>query len=452
MKRREALATLSALATLAMTPPGPASAAGRREPFADVLDAELGAIARDEEAPLASLATLVVRGGRVVYEGHFGRRFIDPVNHRRDRPAQSTTLYRIASLSKLVVTLGVLRLVEQGRLDLDADAGSYLGYALRNPHFPGAPVTLRMMLCHTSSLRDDGGYFWDERADLREVLVPGGSLHRTGAMWSPKAPPGAYFQYANFSWGVIGTVMEKATGERFDRLMHRLVLEPLGLQGGFSPADFPRERLGHLATLYRKRSNADDNAAWFMHGAWIPQVDDYSTSEPVPRAGTGYVPGTNGTLYGPQGNLRATAGDLGRVMRMLMGGGELDGKRFLDAKRVDEMLSVQWRYADATSGQASYGSAAGRFNAWGLGCQHFMDHPGGDRLVDGGGFTAIGHLGDAWGLIGTFAFNRETKDGVIFLCGGTGFDPRTRPGIYSSFFRFEERILTALHQRALRTA
>jgi CubicO group peptidase (beta-lactamase class C family) len=172
----------------------------------------------------------------------------------------------------------------------------------------------------------------------------------------------------------------------------------------------------------------------------------------VPRAGPGYVPGSNGTLFGPQGNLRATAGDLGRVMRMLMGGGELDGKRFLEAKRVDEMLSVQWRYVDATSGQANYGSASGRFNAWGLGCQHFMDHPGGDRLVDGGGFTAVGHLGDAWGLIGTFAFNRETKDGLLFLCGGTGFDPRTRPGIYSSFFRFEERILTALYQRALRHA
>ncbi|QJR10469.1 hypothetical protein DSM104443_01533 [Usitatibacter rugosus] len=449
MSRRRALTTLSALGLLAMTLPGTANAARRREPFADALDAELGAIVRDAGQPLASLATLAVRDGNVVYEGHFGRRFIDPTSRVRDRPAQPTTLYRIASISKLVTTLGVLRLVEQGRLDLDADAGSYLGYALRNPHFPGAPVTLRMMLCHTSSLRDDGGYYWDERVDLRDVLLPGGTKHGQGAMWSSKAAPGAYFEYTNLSWGVIGTVLEKVTGERFDRLMQRLVLEPLGMQGGFSPADLPKERQGRIATLYRKRSNADDNAPWYFDGPWIPQVDDYSTSDPVPRASPGYVPGSNGTLFGPQGNLRATAADLGRVMRMLMAGGELDGKRFLSAARVDEMVSVQWRYAGPENGLADYGSAARRFNAWGLGCQHFMDVQGGDRLVDGGGFTAVGHLGDAWGLIGTFAFNRETKNGLLFLCGGTGFDPRTNPGIYSSYFRFEERILTALYQRAL---
>lgn len=449
MTRRRALASLSALGLFAMSPIRSAAAV-RREPYADVLDAELGAIVRDADQPLASLATLAVRGGHVVYEGYFGRRFIDPTSRVRDRPAQANTLYRIASISKLVTTLGVLRLVEQGKLDLDADAGTYLGYALRNPHFPGAPVTLRMMLCHTSSLRDDGGYFWDDRVDLRDVLLPGGSRHKDGAMWSAKAPPGAYFEYTNLSWGVIGTVMEKVTGERFDRLMHRLVLEPLGMQGGFSPADLPRERQGRIATLYRKRSNADDNAPWHFDGPWIPQVDDYSTSDPVPRAGPAYVSGTNGTLFGPQGNLRATAADLGHVMRMLMAGGELDGKRFLASRRIDEMLSTQWRYTGPESGHADYGTAAGRFHAWGLGCQHFTDNAGSDRLVDGGGFTAVGHLGDAWGLVGTFAFNRGTRDGMLFLCGGTGFDPRTRPGIYSSYFRFEERILTALYQRALR--
>jgi CubicO group peptidase (beta-lactamase class C family) len=447
MRRRDAL-RLSALGLLAMS--DPLAAAPRRPAFATDLDAELAGIVRDPDATLASLAAIVVRGGRVAYEGYFGRRFIDPVDRARDRPVDAGTLFRIASISKLVTTLGVLRLVEAGRLDLDADAGSYLGYPLRNPRFPDAPVTLRMMLCHTSSLRDHAGYFWDQGVDLRDVLLPGGSRYGDGGAWSPQAKPGDYFEYTNLSWGVIGTVMERVTGERFDRLMKRLVLDPLGLHGGFSPADLPRAQLANVATLYRTRSNADDDAPWFPGGPWIPQVDDYSTTEPVPRAGPAYVPGRNGTLFGPQGNLRASAAELARVMRMLMAGGELDGRRFLQRSTVDEMLRTQWRYAGPASGLAAYGPLPQRFNAWGLGNQHFLDVPGGDRFVERGGFTAAGHLGDAWGLIGTFAFNRERGDGFAYLCGGTTFKPHTRPGVYSSYFRFEERIMTALFDRALK--
>src|SRR5205085_2460741 len=116
-------------------------------------------------------------------------------------------------------------------------------------------------------------------------------------------------------------------------------------------------------------------------------------------------PGTNGTLFGPQGGMRASVRDLARVMRMLMDGGEIDGKRVLARSTVDAMLSRQWTRAPGT-GEPDYGSHRGRFNAWGLGNQQFIDVSGpdfGDRLVEGGGFLASGHLGDAYGLLGTFA-------------------------------------------------
>src|SRR5436190_22947897 len=62
---------------------------------------------------------------------------------------------RIASISKLAVAIGVMRLVEQGRLDLDRDVSFYLGWPLRNPAFPDQPITLRLLLSHRSSLKDD---------------------------------------------------------------------------------------------------------------------------------------------------------------------------------------------------------------------------------------------------------------------------------------------------------
>ncbi len=245
--------------------------------------------------------------------------------------------------------------------------------------------------------------------------------------------------------------MEKATGERFDRLMKRLILDPLGMRGGYNTAEIPAERIANIATLYRK-ATAGDTQVWNPQGPWVPQVDDYSAKAPLPAARADYEIGSNGALFGPQGGLRASAADLARVMLMLMNSGEIDGKRILKKETVDAMLARQWPRA-GSSGESGYGTHKGRFNAWGLGNQQFLDISGpdfGDRLVEGGGFPASGHLGDAYGLFSTFAFDRATKDGFVFLVGGTSFDPESQRGAYSAASRFEERIATALYRRAIR--
>ena len=334
------------------------------------LDRELAAIVDDPERPLTSLSVLAVRGGEVVYQRQFGRRHIDP-----DLPVNEATLYRVASISKLVTTLGVLRLMEEGKLHLDVDAG------IRNPNFPKTPITLRMLLTHTSSLLDNGTY--------------------------STAEPGTTFSYANPPWRVVGATMEKATGERFDRLMKRLVVDPLGLSGGFNIAELPAERVANVATLYRK-ATAGDVQVWDPKGPWIVQADDYTTRPPEMPAS-----------FAPQGGFRATAADLGRVMRMLIDGGELDGKRFLRKESIDAMFAAR------------------------LGNERFTD------LVEGRQLTLFGHHGNAYGLRSLLAFDRDSRNGFVYLVGGTGFDPATDPGAYSSRPRFMERIATALYRGAI---
>jgi CubicO group peptidase (beta-lactamase class C family) len=426
------------------------------------LDRELAAIVDDPAHPLASLAVVVVRDGRTLYQRQFGHRTIDNDEPARSRRADAQTLYRVASISKLVTTLGVLRLVESGLLDLDRDAGDYLGYTLRNPHFPDAPITLRMLLSHASSLRDDAGYYWEAKlgVDLKDVLTPGGARYGIGAMWAANARPGAYFAYSNFAWGVIGTIMERATGERFDRLLKRLVLTPLQLRGGFEPAEFSADDLRNTATLYRKRTEVAGKEVWNPAGPWVAQVDDYARSAPAPRANPGYVPGTNGTLFGPQGNCRLSAAGLATITQMLMQQGRHRGKAFLRPASIDEMLATQWRWNgrrdtargttdNVSNGNPDFGSHRESMLEWGLGNQHFVDHTGpgiGDRLVEAGSFTAVGHTGDAWGLRGAMVFDPRRRDGMIFLIGGHGFDPETYPGTYSANYRHEEKILTALHR------
>lgn len=420
------------------------------------LDAELATIVNDAAKPLASLSVLAVREGAVVYKRQFGNKFIDNAKPENNKRADAETLYRVASISKMITTLGVMKLMEEGKLELDRDISDYLGYKLRNPNFPDDAITVRMLLSHTSSLRDEGGYYWEAKNQIKDVLLPGGALYDKGGMWAKKGRPGTYFQYANLPWGVLGTVMERATGERFDRLMARTVFTPMGIAGGFNPAEFSKETIANTATLYRKRTEVNGKEIWDTKSPWVPQVDDYSKTAPVPRAGPDYVIGSNGTAFGPQGGARVSAAGLGKIMLMLMNGGTHEGKQILQKKSVDMMLSEQWKYDPKTkngaSGESGFDGQNKLFNAWGLGTQRFLDISGanqGDRLIEGGGFKAVGHLGDAWGLTSAIVFDPATKNGMIFLIGGPGFDPDTNKGKYSALFRHEEQILDALYRRAI---
>src|SRR5437868_15493160 len=96
---------------------------------------------------------------------------------------------RIASISKLVVAIGVMRLVEQGKLDLDRDVSAYLGWRLRNPAFPDRPITLRLLLSHRSSLRDGVDYAIPLGTELRSALA-------APAAFDAEHPPGAFFRYS----------------------------------------------------------------------------------------------------------------------------------------------------------------------------------------------------------------------------------------------------------------
>ena len=421
-----------------------ASSTAGAPPRPPALDAELAAIATNPGCELASLSVLAIREGKVAYQQQFGQRFLS-ANGLPPKPANAQTLYRVASVSKLVTTLGAMLLVEQGKLALDTDISVYLGFILRNPHFPEREITLRALLSHTSSLRDDAGYSWPFAIPLKSVLVPGQKRYGEGRVWSAMAPPGDYFAYSNLGWALIGTMMERVTGERFDLLMKRLVLDPMGMHGGYYPAAMSAQDQSDIATLYRKRTT--DTEIWNPAGAWIAQVDDYSLRAPAPPAGIeDYVPGTNATPFSPTGGLRASAAGLGQLMLMLMNDGMHEGRRIVKPATLHRMFTRQWTY-DGSNGDTEQGL----YNRWGMGNQQFPDRPGsGMQLVEGGGFAGVGHLGEAYGLMSVFVADLEAKNGMVVLVGGVSSDPGAYKGMYSAMPRFEEQILSALHRRVLR--
>src|SRR3990167_6104397 len=145
------------------------------------------------------------------------------------------TPVRVASISKLAAALGFMMLVERGRVGLDDDVGDVLGFTLRHPLFPKARITPRRLLSHTSGLRDGPSYPVAFGRPLSAAFTPGGVQWDDGAWFGPaNEPPGDGFAYCNTGFAVLAQVMEKVSGERFDRFMTGRLFRPLGLGCGYN--------------------------------------------------------------------------------------------------------------------------------------------------------------------------------------------------------------------------
>ena len=404
-------------------------------------------------ADLSGLALAVYARGDVIYEFASGQRVIDAQEPARCLPVMPTTKFRAASISKTVTALAVMQLVEAGQIDLGGDVSDILGWRLRNPHWPQVPITTRMLLTHTSSLRDGETYAFPLPVTLEEVFQPGSPYNENGAHFAAPVDgaaraPGRFFTYCNLGFGVLGTLIECVTGERFDRYVDRHVLAPLGVDASFNVRALSDAGFAELAALYRRQRDG----AWDAAAPWCAQVDDYRGVRPAPPAGLdGYVPGANGTLFSPQGGLRTSARDLVAVMGVFLHGGQGVNGRVLAPATVRQILTAQWRFDPASGNGDPYG---GLMRAFGLGLHHIRNAPAdrfgpGDRIVASPSPQLWGHTGDAYGLLGAMLFDPARDLGFVYIIGGTGRDPETYKGAYSGFYRWEEQIQTALFDTLL---
>jgi CubicO group peptidase (beta-lactamase class C family) len=324
---------------------------------------------------------------------------------------------RVASVTKLHIALGVMRLVEQGKLDLDRDVSDYLGWRLRNPSFPDGPITLRLLMSHRSSLTDAADY----------VLPIGTSVERhvqNPKAWDAAHPPGTYFRYTNLNFPVIATAMERVTGERLDRLMQRLVLAPLGVSGCLNWSGCAAPALARAVVLY-----APDGKV---------VKDDLRGASPLclvyaPADGScdlaGYAVGTNGGLFSPQGGMRISVADLAKVGGLLLRRGRLpDGTRFLTEASIAEMERIHWRH-DGANGDTEEGFYCAYGLAVQTSAQCATDDLFGDRK------PRIGHAGDAYGVRSGLWVEPATGRGIAFFATGLGDAP---PKGRSSYRAVEE--------------
>lgn len=387
------------------------SSIGRSFGQAARLDSLLSSIVSKYQ--LVGMSVAMVQDTQVAFSQGYGMRDIE-----RNLSVNAETKFRIASISKLITAMAIMQLYERGLFKLNDDVSQYLGFELKNPGFSNKSISFKMLLSHTSSLRDGSGYdrfLMDSYSKnpppvLKQLLVPGGAYYSSDMFDASYGPDRGYFQYANINFGVLGTLVERLSGERFDLYCKKYLFEPLDLTASFNVRDLPD--INDLAVLYRKSGSS-----------WVPQFDHYRGVYPPERDLSGYVIGENGVIFSPQGGLRISANDLAKLMMVHLNGGSYRGIKILADSTVNRMHEVVWRY-NGSNGDSYYGI----FKTYGLGNHTTTDLLPGQQL--------IGHPGEAYGLISDCYFSKIGKYGIIFITNGGQWGQ----GQYSGWYNVEEDV------------
>ena len=208
------------------------------------------------------------------------------------------TVFQTASLSKWITAWGVMALVQQGKLDLDAPVGTYLTrWALPESKFDNNKVTVRRLLSHTAGLTDGLGYAGFAPGAAVQSLEE--SLKRPadaspGASGTVKVgyEPGSEWRYSGGGYAILQLLIEEVSGESFEGFMQRVIFRPLGMvrsSYGWTPAEGST-----LATFYDTESKPSTHYRFSA----VAASSLYTSVSDLTRFVQAHLPGKNGEPIG----------------------------------------------------------------------------------------------------------------------------------------------------------
>jgi len=311
------------------------------------------------------LGVAVVKDGELVYTHSFGLKDVESKT-----PLTDKDIFRIASISKSFSATSIFQLIEKGKLSLDDDFSSVVGFKVRNPKYPATVITVKMVMSHTSSINDSEGYF------NLDAINP--DKNPNWAKCYNSYEPGKGYQYCNLNYNMIGTVIEKLSGERFDKYVKNHILEPLGLYGGYWVESLDSNR---FVTLYEYDGKKETFAPAEL--AYNPRSEEISK----------YVMGYSTPIFSPTGGMKISATDLAKYMSMHMFQGKYKGVRLI-SKRSAKVMQTK------ISEEEGYGLAIRTVS----------------DLIPGK--VMKGHTGSAYGLYSMMFFHPKEKFGIVVITNG----------------------------------
>ena len=319
-----------------------------------------------------------------------------------DRP------FRVASVTKMAVAELGRRLHARGDVNLDGDVGDLIGVTLRHPDHPKKQITIRHLLCHRSAIRDPEVYWAAHPTNIRALLGQN--------LWEPGGEPGVSFRYSNLGYGIAATAIETAMSQRFDILFTRHISKPMGLDIGLNWSGVSaKKRAAGMPGIRNKAVQVDDAETLLSDQPAILMNEGASLDT--------YTPGQNGTLFSPQGGLRASLSDMAKLTDVIV-------------RQQPELWDPRWRW-DGTV-RSGGPSEDGHFIAFGEGLYIYPNGPLGNDTV-----PWVGHHGTAYGInCGTWLRTDPNHPGIFVhatlrdnsgLSGMTGFEPNNSRAAFRAF-------------------
>ncbi len=317
---------------------------------------------------------VAAKDGEIVFSQCYG--FANKVGKE---PVTEETYFKLASVSKLVTAVSVMKLVENSQLDLDQDIGEILGdpaYHAANPNYPKIALTSRMLMTHTAAINDSAGAFAGMKP-LNATLNPKENKKKSGFL---KVKPGTEYKYSNYGAGIMGCIIEAVTEKRLSDAARELIFDPMGIDAAYDPhlLQDPEK----IVSTYNADGSGNITRSYRLKQKYREEIDldkDYADS---------------------YGGVWIRGEDLCRIGIMLCDMGVIDGRRILEEDTIREMLSSQQGKGGITVD-----------SPYGLNVERVTNLLRGKMLY--------GHQGMANGVLCNLYFDPETRFVFALVTNGT---------------------------------
>ncbi len=310
---------------------------------------------------IPGVSVSVVKDDRIVLEKYFGFS-----NLSQNIPVNENTKFILSSVSKTVTATALMQLFEQDFFELDDDISDYLPFRIIHPDYPQVAITFKMLLTHTSGIKDnwsvmtyyDGDSSYELSSYVYDYFHPQGTLYNQNLNFN-NSSPGTTFEYSNNAVALIGLLVQQLSGNSFSNYCKQNIFNPLGMNDTHWFLS-EIENLDEVAFPYRWVTTSqnscfemgcgtyEDNLPCFCDLNCVSYGDCCSDYQSVcGESGTGANPNNlvENNHYGysdyPSGQLRSTAHDMAKFMATFLNGGVYDGSRILDNDTIEIMKTIQ---------------------------------------------------------------------------------------------------------------
>ena len=260
-----------------------------------------------DEGAIAGAVTLVARNGKV-----FSLEAVGFQDLETRKPMRTDTIFDVRSVTKIVTAIGVMILVEEGKLALSDPVEKYLPEFKRSDAKSLAPpITIHHLLTHTSGLP------FSRPTEIEDITIKRDrTLAEVVALLAKQEPefaPGTQFRYTSGGFAILGRIIEVVSGKSYEQFVQERVFDPLGMRDSFF--FIPAEKRERVASLYRRKDGKLER--------WR-ELEEYSK-----RA----------KYSAPEFGMYSTAADLASLCQLMLNGGTSRGRRIVSPLSVAVMTS-----------------------------------------------------------------------------------------------------------------